>query len=370
MADRMFWNGKKVFVTGHTGFKGGWLCLWLHLLGARVTGYGLRPPTNPSLYASSRLDRFVESHIADIRNKHVLYNRLYTSDPDIVIHMAAQPLVRESYRNPGRTFEVNVMGTVNLLEAVTKAVKNGRRIKAVINVTTDKCYENKEWIWGYREHDALGGHDPYSGSKACSELVTSSYRNSFFQPSDYGEHGVAIASARAGNVIGGGDWSAHRLVPDCMHSLQNGQKIKIRNPRSIRPWQHVLEPSSGYMALAQKLYEKGPEYAEGWNFGPGHDDAKPVQWIVSRLCEKWGNGAGYEIDTGSYPHEASQLRLDCSKAGLRLDWHPKWHIETAVDKVVEWTRAYASGRDPAESCIEQINEYERTGTRVTGDADS
>lgn len=359
MADQTFWNGKKVFVTGHTGFKGSWLCLWLHMLGAHVTGFGLRPATSPSLYEICRLDRFVESHIADIRNRHVLYKSLYASNPDIVIHMAAQPLVRESYRNPGRTFEINVLGTINLLDAVRKALKNGRRIGAVINVTTDKCYQNKEWLWGYREHDELGGYDAYSSSKACSELATASYRSSFFHPSSPKEYRAALASARAGNVIGGGDWAAHRLVPDCIRAFMSGRSIRIRSPRSIRPWQHVLEPLSGYLTLAQKLYEHGAKYAEAWNFGPEHEDAKPVEWLVSRLCEKWGEGAAFEIDRTQHPHEASQLRLDCSKAKTRLDWTPRWRVETAIDKVVEWTRAYERNADPAELCFVQIAEFEQ-----------
>jgi CDP-glucose 4,6-dehydratase len=312
----------------------------------------------------------MDSHFGDIRNRHVLYNLLYASDPDIVIHMAAQPLVRESYRNPGRTFEVNVLGTINLLDAVRKAVSNGRKIGAVINVTTDKCYRNKEWLWGYREGDELGGYDPYSSSKACSELATASYRSSFFEAPDSKGFRTAIATARAGNVIGGGDWSAHRLVPDCMRAFMNGRPIRIRSPRSVRPWQHVLEPISGYLILAQRLYEQGAEYAEAWNFGPELEDAKPVEWLVSRLCEKWGSGAAYETDTGDYPHEASQLRLDCTKAKLRLGWTPRWNVETAIDKAVEWTRAYAGNADQAELCFAQIAEFERAGPGTGGNADA
>ncbi|MDF2790550.1 MAG: CDP-glucose 4,6-dehydratase, partial [Neobacillus sp.] len=262
MVNQDFWKNKNVFVTGHTGFKGSWLSLWLHSLGANVTGYSLTPPTTPSLFQLCQLEQVIPTHYGDIRDQKALENALHSATPDIVIHMAAQPLVRASYVNPVETYATNVMGTVNLLESVRTAVQKGINIKAVVNVTTDKCYSNQEWPWGYREHDTLGGYDPYSNSKACSELVTDAYRNSFFQGK------VGIGSARAGNVIGGGDWAVDRLLPDCFRTLQTGGTIKIRNPYAIRPWQHVLDPLSGYLSLAEKLYSEGKTFAEGWNFGP------------------------------------------------------------------------------------------------------
>lgn len=348
-----FWKGKKVFITGHTGFKGSWLCLWLNYLGADVTGYALNPPTHPSLFELAGVDRLVKNVVADVRDRESLTSAMIKTRPEIVIHMAAQPLVRESYKNPVETYEINVMGTINLFEAV----KSCNGVKAVINVTTDKCYENKEWVWGYREDEPMGGYDPYSNSKACSELVTSSYRNSFFNPRDYSTHGVAIASARAGNVIGGGDWAADRLIPDCVRSLIEGKKIRIRSPHAIRPWQHVLEPLNGYLMLAERLYEDGPKFSEGWNFGPNDDDAKPVEWIVKTLCIKWGNNSGYEIDKGEHPHEANYLKLDCSKAKSRLGWYPRWNLEKAIDKIVEWTQGYLNQKDLKAICVAQIKEF-------------
>jgi len=267
--------------------------------------------------------------------------------------MAAQPLVRESYKNPVETYEVNVLGTVYLFEAVRRS----KDVKAVINVTTDKCYENKEWVWGYRENESIGGYDPYSNSKACSELVTAAYRNSFFNPGNYANHGVAIASVRAGNVIGGGDWAIDRLIPDCIRSLLKEEKIVIRNPCAIRPWQHVLEPLSGYLLLAKKLYEDGPKYAEGWNFGPDDRDARPVEWIVDIMCKKWGQNASYEIDKGEHPHEARYLKLDCSKAKVELGWSPRWNLEKAIDTIIEWTMLYNKNKDLREVCLAQIEEY-------------
>jgi CDP-glucose 4,6-dehydratase len=267
--------------------------------------------------------------------------------------MAAQPLVRESYINPVETYSINVMGTVNLLENIRKI----GGVRAVVNVTTDKCYENREWVWGYRENEALGGYDPYSSSKACSELVTSAYRNSFFNADSYDKHGVAIASARAGNVIGGGDWSQDRLIPDCIRALLKEQTINIRNPVSIRPWQHVLEPLSGYLQLAEKLFVNGTPYAEPWNFGPYDVDAKPVQWIVERLCQRWGNSANFTVLDGPHPHEATYLKLDCSKAINGLGWEPRWNLDQAIEKIVDWTYAYKDGQDVKEVCYKQITEY-------------
>lgn len=351
-----FWSGKKVFITGHTGFKGSWLCLWLHKLGAEVHGYALSPPTQPSLFELAHVADLLTSHqVADIRDGVVLSAAIQRVQPEIVIHMAAQPLVRESYQIPTETYATNVMGTVNLLEAIRQCPS----VKSVVNVTTDKCYENKEWVWAYRENEPMGGFDPYSSSKACSELVTAAYRQSFFNPQQYEEHGVALASARAGNVIGGGDWAKDRLIPDCIDALLANKTIRIRNPYSIRPWQHVLEPLSGYISLAQKLYESGPDYAEGWNFGPSDEDAKPVEWIVKRLCDQWGDGSCYEIDSGGHPHEAHYLKLDCSKAHMRLNWQPRWGLSKTLSVILEWVAGYKADENIYEICLKQIDEYER-----------
>lgn len=348
-----FWKSKKVFMTGHTGFKGSWLSLWLSALGAEVTGYSLTPPTKPSLFELARITEMTHTIIADIRDNEALSKAIDQSKPDIVIHMAAQPLVRESYRNPVETYSINVMGTVNVLEAVRRCDS----VKAVVNVTTDKCYANREWVWGYRENEPMGGYDPYSNSKACSELVTSSYRCSFFNPKEYASHGVALGSARAGNVIGGGDWAKERLIPDCIHALLKNQTIIVRNPQAIRPWQHVLEPLSGYLLLAEMLYEYGAEYAEGWNFGPNDIDAKSVEWIVKTICAKWGKQAEYKVDQGVHPHEAHYLRLDCSKARERLGWNPHWSLAEAIDKIIVWTKAYQVQGDLQAVCLQQIKEY-------------
>jgi len=353
-----FFHGKKVFITGHTGFKGSWLCLWLHSLGAEVSGYALEPPTDPSLYELCALDKLVKSTIADVRDVALLSSAMSIANPDIVIHMAAQPLVRDSYKLPVETYGINVMGTVKMFEAV----RSCKTVKAVINVTTDKCYENREWLWGYRENEPLGGYDPYSSSKACSELVTSAYRNSYFNHSEYKHHGVGVASARAGNVIGGGDWAADRLIPDCIRALLKKEKILIRNPHAIRPWQHVLEPLSGYLMLAQKLYQDGRSFSEAWNFGPVETDEKPVEWLVSNFCSRWGNGASYEIDEGPHAHEAHYLKLDCSKARTRLNWHPRWDLNKAIDGITEWTKAYRENRDVRNVCLQQINTYQQEMT--------
>lgn len=355
-----FWKGKRVFITGHTGFKGSWLSLWLHSLGAEVTGYALTPPTKPSLFEFCKIEELVDSTIDDIRNGEALKSAVLAAVPEIVIHMAAQPIVRESYKNPVDTYAINIMGTVNLLEAVRRC----KNVRAVVNVTTDKCYENKEWLWGYRENESLGGYDPYSSSKACSELVTAAYRNSFFNTKAYASHGVAVASARAGNVIGGGDWANDRLIPDCIKALLKGEKILIRNPHAIRPWQHVLEPLSGYLTLAQKLYENGPRYAEGWNFGPDDSDTKPVEWIVKRLCEEWGHDASYEIEKGEHPHEAHYLKLNCSKAKAILGWHPRWNLDKAIDSIIKWTRAYKENKDLRQICTNQIETFSACKAKV------
>lgn len=349
----LFWKNKRVLLTGHTGFKGSWLSLWLQSMGAQVTGYALAPPTNPSLFEVAEVGKNMTSIIGDIRNLEHLRKVFAEHRPEIVIHMAAQPLVRYSYIEPVETYSTNVMGTVNLLEAV----RGTDSVKAVVNVTTDKCYENREWVWGYRENEAMGGYDPYSSSKGCAELVTAAYRNSYFHPDKYKIHGVAIASGRAGNVIGGGDWAVDRLIPDIMRAITEGKPVHIRNPHATRPWQHVLEPLSGYLVLAQKLYEDGASYAEGWNFGPNDEDAQPVQWIVEKLTRSWGEGASWILDGGDHPHEAHYLKLDCSKAKARLDWHPQWHLEDALEAIIEWHRAYQNGENMQTLTLRQISTY-------------
>lgn len=348
-----FWRGRKVFVTGHTGFKGGWLCLWLQSLGAEITGFSLEPPTNPSLFEVARVGQGMTSIIGDIRDGEALSRAMQEARPEVVIHMAAQPLVRYSYDHPVETYSTNVMGTVHLLEAV-RAVGT---VRSVVVVTSDKCYENREWVWGYRENEPMGGYDPYSNSKGCSELVVSSYRSSYFNPAAYEKHGVALASARAGNVIGGGDWAGDRLIPDMLRAVEAGRPVVIRNPHAIRPWQHVLEPLKGYLLLAEKLYEKGTELAEGWNFGPNDEDAKPVGWIVGKMTDQWGDGASWVLDGQEHLHEAHFLKLDCSKAQSRLGWRPRWSIELAIEKIIVWHRAYLAGEDMREMTLKQIEGY-------------
>jgi len=347
------YKNRRVLVTGHTGFKGSWLCLLLNQLGADVYGYALEPPTHPSLFNEARIDELMTSYIGDVRNLNDLQEVVKKVQPEIVIHMAAQPLVRESYKIPVETYSINVMGTVHLLEAC----RNTKSVKAIVNVTTDKCYENREWHWGYRENEPMGGYDPYSNSKGCSELVTSAYRNSFFNPKDYEKHGVAIASARAGNVIGGGDWADDRLIPDFIRSITKDEKVLIRSPYAIRPWQHVLEPLTGYLTLAAKLYTEGVQYAQGWNFGPEDSDAQNVEWITNTICQLWGEGASFEIDQNPQPHEANYLKLDCSKAKAELGWVPKWNIETTLKSIVDWNKAYLKSDDIREVTNNQINQY-------------
>ncbi|MGB9081012.1 MAG: CDP-glucose 4,6-dehydratase [Desulfuromonadaceae bacterium] len=354
MNDTAFWKGKRVFLTGHTGFKGSWLSIWLHLLGAEVTGYALDPPTDPSLFELARVSELMTSVIADVRDLERLKAELAAAAPDIVIHMAAQPLVRDSYKIPVETYATNVMGTVHLLEGVRACPS----VRAVVNVTTDKVYENREWPWGYRENEPFGGYDPYSNSKGCSELVTAAYRSSYFNPAEYARHGVALASARAGNVIGGGDWALDRLVPDILRAILADEPVRIRNPHAIRPWQHVLEPLSGYLMLARKLFTDGVRFAEGWNFGPSDDDARSVEWIVKRMCDRWEEGARYEVDAGEHPHEAHYLKLDCSKARAALGWQPRWPLERSLDSIIAWTHAYRRQSDLREECLRQINEYQ------------
>lgn len=348
-----FWRGKRVFLTGHTGFKGSWLSLWLQQLGAEVTGFALAPHA-PSLFDAAGVASGMRSLEGDIRDAGTLQAALREARPDIVIHMAAQALVRYSYANPVETYSTNVMGLVHLFEAV-RATPG---VRAVVNVTSDKCYENREWAWGYRENEPMGGYDPYSNSKGCAELVTSAYRSSFFNPDTHSQHGVALGSGRAGNVIGGGDWAQDRLIPDMMRAIAAGEPVRIRSPHAIRPWQHVLEPLSGYLTLAEHLYEHGPAFAEGFNFGPHDTDARPVQWIVERLCASWGDGAGWELDAAPQPHEATYLKLDCSKARARLGWQPRWSLADTLGHIVDWHKAHAGGADMRAFTLAQIGVYQ------------
>jgi len=347
------YKGRKVLITGHTGFKGSWLCLLLHQLGADVYGYALDPPTTPSLFNEAKISELITSFIGDIRDYTNLLKVMQQVQPEIVIHMAAQPLVRESYKNPVETYAINVMGTVHLFEAC----RHTKSVKAIVNVTTDKCYENREWHWGYRENEPMGGYDPYSNSKGCSELVTSSYRNSYFNPAKYAEHGVALASARAGNVIGGGDWADDRLIPDFIRAISKGEEVRIRSPYAIRPWQHVMEPLTGYLQLAAKLFVEGPRYAEGWNFGPDDKDARNVEWITDTICTLWGDGASFSIDNHPQPHEANYLKLDCSKSKAELGWYPKWNIEATLKSIVEWNKSFLNGDNMRTVTDKQIADY-------------
>jgi CDP-glucose 4,6-dehydratase len=348
-----FWKGKKVFMTGHTGFKGGWLSLWLQEMGAIVKGYSLPAPTSPSLFEEAKVGMRMSNEEGDIRDFTHLRQVISEFKPEIVFHMAAQPLVRLSYEDPMETYSTNVMGTVYLLEAV----KQVGGVKAVVNITSDKCYENREWVWGYREDEAMGGYDPYSNSKGCAELVASSYRQSFFNKDKYAEHGCALASVRAGNVIGGGDWADDRLIPDMLKAFSNNKAVEIRSPHAIRPWQHVLEPLSGYITIAEHLYEHGCDFAEGWNFGPKDEDAKPVEWIVNTLTSVWGDDASWSLSEGEHPHEAHYLKLDCSKAKMRLNWQPVWDLEHTLTKIVNWQKAWLDKQDMQQYTINEIKEY-------------
>ena len=350
MINPSFWKGKRVFVTGHTGFKGGWICLWLKHLGVEVIGYSLEPATVPSLFEAADVGEGMKSIIGDIRDHAKLSKAISESKPDVVIHMAAQPLVRYSYAQPAETYEVNVMGTVHLLEGVRATPS----VKAVVNVTTDKCYENREWVWGYRENEAMGGVDPYSSSKGCAELVTSAYRQSFFEPA-----GIALASARAGNVIGGGDWAADRLIPDFLRAMDAGETLNIRSPQAVRPWQHVLEPLSGYLMLAEQLYSNGASFAEGWNFGPSDDDSRTVSWIIERMAEM-RKDINWQCDEAPQLHEANLLKLDSSKARRQLNWQPLWRLQTALQKTLEWHEAWRNAEDMRAVSLAQINDYQST----------
>jgi CDP-glucose 4,6-dehydratase len=345
-----FWHGRKVFLTGHTGFKGSWACLALQLLGARVTGYALAPATQPNLFETARIGADMHSVIDDVRDSGALAGAMQRAQPEIVIHMAAQPLVRYSYSHPVETYATNVMGTVHLLEAV-RALPS---VRAVLVITSDKCYENREWLWGYREDEAMGGIDPYSSSKGCAELVTAAYRRSFFQAS---RDAAGVATCRAGNVIGGGDWASDRLIPDIVQAFEKGLPAVIRHPNAIRPWQHVLDAVSGYFSLAEALVESGPAFAQAWNFGPAPSDTRTVRWIVERMVSQWGRGVGWEPDPGAQVHEAGILTLDSAKARTRLSWEPRWMLETALDRIIAWHKAHAAGDDMRAFTIKQIEEY-------------
>jgi CDP-glucose 4,6-dehydratase len=350
-----FWRGKRVFLTGHTGFKGSWLSLWLQQLGAELTGFALAPATAPSLFEVADVAKGMTSIIGDVRDLPALQQAMNKAKPEVVIHMAAQPLVVYSYENPVETYATNVMGTVNLLECV----RHCDAVKAVVNVTTDKCYQNKEWVWAYRENETLGGHDPYSNSKACSELVTAAFRSSYFDEKKYAKHGVAIATARAGNVVGGGDWAQNRLIPDILKAFEAGKPVRVRNPNAIRPWQHVLEPLRGYLTLAEKLVVSGPEFAQSWNFGPQQQDAKTVAWIVEDLCKKWGAGAAWENDLGEHPHEANYLKLDVSKSAAHLDWEPQIGLGQSLNLIIDWHRAFVKHEDMKQVTLQQISQYQK-----------
>jgi len=353
VVSQQFWKEKTVLITGHTGFKGSWLSLWLQKSGAKVIGVSLDPPTKPSLYEQARIAEDMVSLRTDIRDLNKIKEIFNEYKPDIVFHLAAQPLVRYSYREPVETYQTNVMGTLNILEAI----RSIDSVRAAVIITTDKCYENKEWEWGYRENEAMGGHDPYSSSKGCAELLVASYRESYFPVYSYSEHKTAIASVRAGNVIGGGDWADDRLIPDIIRAVQLNNTVHIRNPNSIRPWQHVLEPLDGYIELAEKLFNSAGKYAEAWNFGPKEEDARPVQWIVEAMTRAWGNNANWIVDDGEHPHEANYLKLDCSKAHTQLDWWPKWSLEKTLGKIIDWHQAELNGSDMKLYTLQQIEIY-------------
>ena len=354
MPNRSFWNGRHVFLTGHTGFKGSWLSLWLNALGASVTGYALDPPTQPSLFEQAKVAGAVRSICADVRDFPQLKTAVAACRPDVVIHMAAQSVVRRGHEDPIETYSTNVMGTVHLLEALRQL---GNPC-LVVNVTSDKCYENREWVWGYRENEPMGGRDPYSNSKGCAELVTTAYRESFFPLASLERHGVAIASARAGNAIGGGDWTREQLIPDLMRAFLAGQPCLIRNPSAIRPWQFVLEPLRGYLMLVERLAEDAGRFASAWNFGPAEEDAKPVSWIANESARLWGNRASWRHDNGTHIREASTLKLDTSKTRVCLDWHPVLPLKLALDWIVEWYRAFQAGGDLQRLTRAQIDQYE------------
>jgi CDP-glucose 4,6-dehydratase len=355
------WQGKRVFLTGHTGFKGGWLALWLAKLGAEVRGYALDPVTDPNLFTVAHVGSVIDDVRGDIRQTATLESAMQSYKPDVVFHMAAQPLVRLSYEDPVGTYETNVIGTARVLDSVRRTPS----VRAVVCVTSDKCYENKEWAWGYRESDPLGGYDPYSSSKACEEIVTAAYRQSYFPVIKLGQpggHSTAVASARAGNVIGGGDWSTDRLIPDLLRGFLAGEPVRIRRPQAIRPWQHVLEPLHGYIRLAEQLLaanrEEAARFATAYNFGPSDEDARPVAWIAEKICSLWGDGAKWIVDEDPGVHEAGYLKLDASRARADLGWTPHLRLESTIQWIVQWTRAWQAGSDMHAFTLKQIEAYE------------
>ena len=349
-----FWRGRRVLLTGHTGFKGSWLIMWLSRCGADLAGFALPPSSSPSLYDLAGVGQMVKAVGGDVRDLGTVIHAFQDHRPEVVIHMAAQSLVRTSYELPVDTYATNVMGTVHVLEAARKV----GGVRALVTVTTDKCYENREWVWGYRENEAMGGHDPYSSSKGCAELVASAYRRSYFADTKYAAHGLGLATARAGNVIGGGDWAADRLIPDVIRAFSAGRPAILRNPRATRPWQHVLEPLDGYLTLAERLFETGPKYAGAWNFGPRDADARPVGEVVDTLAARWGRGATWTLDEGSHPHEAHSLRLDCSKAAAHLAWRARLGLDEALEWVVAWYDGHLRGEDPRALTERDIARYE------------
>lgn len=361
MVNSGFWRDRRVFLTGHTGFKGGWLSLWLQEMGAAVKGYALAAPTEPSLFEAAEVFAGMDSEIADVRDAQTLSQSLQAFNPEIVFHLAAQPLVRLSYDDPIDTYSTNIMGTAHLLEACRQA----SGVRSIVVITSDKCYENREWPWGYRENEAMGGYDPYSSSKGCAELVTASYRQSFFNPDDYRHHGVGLASARAGNVIGGGDWALDRLVPDVLSAFEKGQPVEIRNPHAIRPWQHVLEPLAGYLRLAEMLHADGAGFAGPWNFGPDEADAQSVEAVVEQLAANWGNGAQWSLSEGEHPHEAHYLKLDCSKARAQLHWRPALNLADCLRQAVSWHKAWLAGDDMRDYSLAGIRAYMNAGAGRT-----
>jgi CDP-glucose 4,6-dehydratase len=351
-----FWRDKRVLLTGHTGFKGAWLSLMLADRGAQVTGLALAPPTQPNLFDAARVAERIDDRRGDVRDLGVVKAAVEASRAEIVFHLAAQSLVRASYEQPVDTFATNMMGTANLLEAVRGATD----VRAVVCVTSDKCYENRETGRAYREDDPMGGYDPYSASKGCAELIVSAYRRSFFNSHALSVHGVGLASARAGNVIGGGDWARDRLVPDLVRGFAAGQRPVIRFPGAVRPWQHVLEPLSGYLVLAERLWAGDTSAAEGWNFGPAPEDSRPVGWVADRVARIWGPDAGWDTTGEPQPHEASHLSLDCAKAADRLGWTPSWGLDEGLARTVAWAKAFASGDDAADITLAHIRDYART----------
>jgi CDP-glucose 4,6-dehydratase len=351
--NRSFWRGKRVFLTGHTGFKGSWLSLWLNTLGAEVTGYALDPPTKPNLFEQARVEASIRSIRGDIRDFAHLKSAVAECKPEVVLHLAAQSVVRASYEDPIENYSSNVMGTVHVLEAVRQL----KRPCAIVNVTSDKCYENREWIWGYREDEPMGGHDPYSNSKGCAELVASAYRSSFFSPETMSEHGVALGCARAGNCIGGGDWTRDQLIPDLVRAFLDGKPCLIRNPSAYRPWQFLLEPLRGYLLLAERLTESGSRFASGWNFGPSDSDVKPVSWIADELASLWGENASWTLDSGAHPHEAHALKLDATKAAVELNWRPVLPLKKALAWIADWYQAFRSQKDLRQLTLKQIEIY-------------